>query len=344
MKKALWPWLYLTALLLCAIHIAFAQLNPGETPKYREAMNKAHAAFDAHKYDDAEKQYKKALKENHADWDAQSGLVNALLKQRDMKAAIQESRKLLDIAKDDKERAAAHNDMGAALYAQGGDKLTEAEQEFRTVSQLDPANSSAFFNLGVTLLHQGNRDQEGIEVLRKFVSLAGEGPASVEAKRYILKPALARTFVLPDFEAPMPDGKVFQSKSLHGKIVLLDFWATWCPPCREAVPEVQKVSQQFPADRFVVVSLSIDEDKGAWQKFVVKNHMDWLQCRDENAHIYESSRLQPPGKVAVPSYVLLDEEGAVLKKVTGVSPHTLAGEIEAALKPSDQQQPPKTAE
>jgi thiol-disulfide isomerase/thioredoxin len=68
--------------------------------------------------------------------------------------------------------------------------------------------------------------------------------------------------------------------SLHDKVVLIDFWATWCGPCREALPHVQRIAKQFQGQPLVVISVSLDRDEQKWREFVGKNEMTWLQTRD----------------------------------------------------------------
>ena len=68
--------------------------------------------------------------------------------------------------------------------------------------------------------------------------------------------------------------------SLAGKVVLIDFWALWCGPCREALPHIRKIAQKFEGQPLVVVSISLDSDEAKWKDFVAKNGMTWLQYRD----------------------------------------------------------------
>jgi len=67
---------------------------------------------------------------------------------------------------------------------------------------------------------------------------------------------------------------------LEGKVVLLDFWATWCGPCREALPHIQKVAKKFQGQPLVILSISLDKDENAWKTYVAKNEMTWPQYRD----------------------------------------------------------------
>ena len=65
-----------------------------------------------------------------------------------------------------------------------------------------------------------------------------------------------------------------------GKAYIVEFWATWCGPCREALPHLRDVAQKFQDQPFVVLSVSLDSDDAKWKDFVNKNNMTWLQYRD----------------------------------------------------------------
>jgi thiol-disulfide isomerase/thioredoxin len=67
---------------------------------------------------------------------------------------------------------------------------------------------------------------------------------------------------------------------LQGKVVLIDFWATWCAPCREALPHIRNVAKKFQGEPLVVLSISVDTDEKKWKEFIAKNEMTWPQYRD----------------------------------------------------------------
>src|ERR1700683_791306 len=70
-------------------------------------------------------------------------------------------------------------------------------------------------------------------------------------------------------------GPVAQSPAAGGKVTLLDFWATWCGPCRHALPGLKQLQAAYGADKVEVISISEDEDEGTWQSFVTQNQMNW---------------------------------------------------------------------
>src|SRR5260221_1249177 len=84
----------------------------------------------------------------------------------------------------------------------------------------------------------------------------------------------------PPFVVTTLDGQRVSLDNLKGKVVLLDFWATWGGPCREALPHMQKIAKNFQGQPLVVLSISLDDDEQKWKDFLEKNGMTWLHYRD----------------------------------------------------------------
>ncbi|MCJ7482252.1 MAG: TlpA family protein disulfide reductase [Thermodesulfovibrionales bacterium] len=87
----------------------------------------------------------------------------------------------------------------------------------------------------------------------------------------------------PDFETKDIAGKAMKLSELKGKVVLLDFWATWCPPCRVEIPNLLGIFRQFKNRNFVLISVSLDRDLQAARKFVKDKEMDWVHIIDMEA-------------------------------------------------------------
>ena len=93
-------------------------------------------------------------------------------------------------------------------------------------------------------------------------------------------PELARARMAPAFTITTTDGQHVALDELKGRVVLIDFWATWCEPCREALPHVKEIAKKFEGQPLVILSVSLDEDEQKWTDFVAKNGMTWSQYRD----------------------------------------------------------------
>ena len=103
--------------------------------------------------------------------------------------------------------------------------------------------------------------------------------------------------------------------SSGGKVTILDFWATWCGPCRHALPGLKQLQATYGSDQVEVVSISEDEDEGAWSSFVAQNGMNWRQKLDSNHQI-----MRQYGASALPTYVLIGRDGAVIQQYVGDDP------------------------
>lgn len=87
----------------------------------------------------------------------------------------------------------------------------------------------------------------------------------------------------PDFTAKDINGQAVKLSDLKGRVVLLDFWATWCPPCRVEVPNLLDIFRKFKDKKFVLISVSLDRDLPAVRKFIADKEMGWVHIVDREA-------------------------------------------------------------
>lgn len=113
-----------------------------------------------------------------------------------------------------------------------------------------------------------------------------------------------------------PDSSASSSSSKSGgKLTLLDFWASWCGPCRESLPDLKHLQEVYGNDQLEVISISEDQNERTWNNFVAQNQMTWEQRFDstrEEAHRY--------GVTGFPTYILLDTNGKILQEYEGEVP------------------------
>ena len=116
----------------------------------------------------------------------------------------------------------------------------------------------------------------------------------------------------PDFEGTQLDGKALSLTSFKGKVVLVDFWATWCGPCVRELPHVKTAYDKYHGKGFEIVGISLDRERDALEKFIKKNEMSWPQHFDGKA--WESPVAQKYGVDSIPATFLLDREGNIIAK------------------------------
>ena len=315
-------WKIFAVALLFASPGAFAQTEQ-DTNTAVNQLRMGDAAFSAHNYQYALRAY------TNADRMSQGACIRCSLKIAQAYAALKNwpqailvADHALSIATTNTEKAQAHNSKGTAYLGQISEdpkNIELAQQEYRGAVQLDPRVPVYHLSLGIALL-KGSRDEEGVKELQRFVDIAPDDTRVSMAKQWIAEPRRARGNFAPEFHVTSTQGDEISLDTLKGKIAVLDFWATWCPPCREALPDLKALLPKYNSNEFVLVSVSLDEDKSAWQEFVAKEKMTWPQVSDANRDLFNKFGLSD-----VPTYIVLGADGSIIERVVGTDPqHSVA--------------------
>ncbi len=126
------------------------------------------------------------------------------------------------------------------------------------------------------------------------------------------KERLAEGKIAPEFSFPTPDGKkMLGPQDFKGKILVLDFWASWCGPCRAEIPHLKEAYKEYSNKGVAFFSVSIDKDNAAWRKAMKEENMPWAQVQAPKAGKDVMKQYQFSG---IPYILVLDKEGKIVAK------------------------------
>ena len=126
-------------------------------------------------------------------------------------------------------------------------------------------------------------------------------------------PALVAGADTPSFALPeLETGRTVSLDAMRGRVVYLDFWASWCGPCRESLPLYEHMRQEMPADDFSIVAINLDENREDAERFLERHPVGYTVLLDPAGRSAEEWRIK-----AMPSSFLLDAEGRIVRSWAG---------------------------
>ncbi len=132
--------------------------------------------------------------------------------------------------------------------------------------------------------------------------------------------------VAPDFAQNDPDGNPIKLSELRGKVVLVDFWASWCGPCRRENPNVVRMYNKYKDQGFEILGVSLDKRKDAWLKAIEKDQLTWPHVSDLRG--WKNQVAQLYSVTSVPATILLDREGRIIaRNLRGPALEAKVGEV-----------------
>lgn len=187
-----------------------------------------------------------------------------------------------------------------------GNKVVSTTLVLNTLSNLSTARAEEYYN---RLSEKSKATEEGKTLYAK-----------IQGFKNAYVGAMVKSFELPD-----QHGKTQSFEQYKGKYVLLDFWASWCSPCRASFPRVREVYSKLKGKNFEIINISIDQNKQAWLKAVGEEANPWPQLYDDtkiSSSLFNVS--------AVPTSYLIDPTGKIIMKEIGFDPKG-GGEMEKKL-------------
>jgi thiol-disulfide isomerase/thioredoxin len=284
------------------------------TEKAQKSYREAVELERKHAYLFALDSFKKADKQDEGRCVAcQKKMIKYGTQLQEWKAAQTGAAEMISEAQGDKDIAKAHYQAGFVAFSEAVAKnkselYGKAHEEFTQALAAFSNFPAALLDDGKALAHL-NQDAAARADFEKYIDLhSADDPERRRAQRFIDEPELARARMVPPFAVDTLSGEHVSMDDLAGKVVLIDFWATWCGPCREALPHMQQIVKKFQGQPLVVLSVSLDSDEQKWKEFIEKNQMTWLHYRD--------GRFTGPiatlfGVKAIPQTFTIDADGVL---------------------------------
>ncbi|GAA4439241.1 TlpA disulfide reductase family protein [Ravibacter arvi] len=212
------------------------------------------------------------------------------------------------------EKASQKNDQKKINEIQGNFEKAERELMAQIKTML-PEMGSSF--IAVFTANNFLNSQQDLPVLEALADkLQKENPNPKYAQAFIAGVKRIKGIsvgdLAPEFSLSDPDGKAVTLSSLRGKYVLLDFWASWCGPCRRENPNVVKLYDRYKSKNFEIYGVSLDKDKEKWIQAIKDDNLTWVHGSD--LKYWNSNVAAMYGVNGIPATYLLDQEGRVIAK------------------------------
>ncbi len=195
------------------------------------------------------------------------------------------------------------------------EKFNQVGNEVQTkIDSLMKANHDSYIAAYMIASQMGGMSLE--DLTAKYEALGDNAKATEPGKRIAERiekvAAVAVGKVAPDFTLNTPEGKPLSLHSIKGKVKIIDFWASWCGPCRGENPNVVKVYEEFHPKGLEILSVSLDNNKEAWLKAIEDDKLTWNHVSDLQG--WNNAAAQLYGVNGIPHLIVLDENNVIVAK------------------------------
>ena len=307
-------------------------------PKFVEALKDAKQLERSRQAVFAPDAYKKANKlAGGKCLECLQGMYAASMKIGEYKDAVTASVQMQAVATRPMDKSTAALYRGQAILAQAGDKpkpvqLESAHAALQEAIALNPKNATALFFDGKTLAQMGKMEEAQADFKQCVSCVMPNDPGRLRVEHFAENPELAVHKMAPPLAVTALDGSKFNLDAMGGRVVLIDFWATWCGPCNAELPHMQKIAKEFAGQPLVIISVSWDADEAKWKDFIQKHEMTWVQYRDADHKLSEQFGIE-----SIPHYFTIDSDGVLTAEMMG-SGSDVEGKLKKLIKRAQQAQ------
>ncbi len=187
------------------------------------------------------------------------------------------------------------------------DTTTSAANALFAVQMLNPAAEMDYIN---AFMGGIERRFPKSKAVKEYVKAFTDMMKAQEKEEAVAGPAVGS--MAPDITLASTDGSQVSISSFKGKYVLVDFWASWCGPCRRENPNVVEAYNKFKDKNFTVLGISLDEDRSKWMQAIEKDELTWTHISDLKG--WESAAGRLYGVQSIPANFLLDPQGKIIAR------------------------------
>lgn len=221
-----------------------------------------------------------------------------------------------------KAQSALYKEYSEAAQTKDTAKMNEIEARFDQLGKhyqekadsITKANSNTYLAAYMVASNMGGMDAE--ELAAKYEILGPDAKATTYGKKIAERiqklSAVAVGQVAPDFTLNTPEGQPLSMHSIKGKVKIIDFWASWCGPCRGENPNVVKIYKEFHPKGLEILGVSLDSNKEAWMKAIEDDQLTWNHVSDLKGWGSEAAQLYAVN--GIPHMIVLDENNVIVAK------------------------------
>ena len=209
---------------------------------------------------------------------------------------------------------ASDNNDQATIEALMGEMQKMQNELIENVNKFIDTNKDSYAALMVLSQFANNLPQE--EFKTKFNNFSQEVKSTKLGKEISDSLKALETVSVgqkaPDFKAPGVDGKEISLYENLGKVTIIDFWASWCGPCRQENPNVVKLYNQYKDKGLQIIGVSLDKEDAKWKNAITEDQLTWIQM--SNLKFWEDPIAKQYNVKSIPATFILDEKGTIIAK------------------------------